>query len=87
MLRGVKLIKNLPDGTELTTDCFIADVGYSRRRSGHESSADRGKLQITVNGEARASGKIGDRIAVKNSQSNAVIQAIVVDEGLVKIIF
>jgi flagellar basal body P-ring formation protein FlgA len=85
-LRGIKLIKNLASGAEITSDAFISDVVI---RSGDlvRIVGQAGKLQITVNGEARSNGKIGDRIAVKNSQSNSIIQATVVDEGLVKVFF
>ena len=64
MLRGIKLIKNISIGAEITTDSVIAGVVV---RSGDlvRIIGQSGKLQITVNGEARTSGKIGDRIAVK----------------------
>lgn len=85
-LRGINLIKNLSNGAELTTDSFIQAVVV---KSGDlvKIVGQSGQMQIIVNGEARTSGKIGDRIAVKNSQSNAIIQATVVDEGLVKVFF
>jgi|GEM_PF-2456229 len=85
-LRGTTLVKNVAAGMEITSDSFVASivirVGDRVRIVGQS-----GKMQIIVNGEARASGKIGDRIAVKNLQSNAVLQAVVEDEGLVKVIF
>jgi flagellar basal body P-ring formation protein FlgA len=85
-LRGKKLIKNLSNGSELTSDAFVASISV---KSGDlvKIVGQSGKLQISINGEARSSGKIGDRIAVKNSQSNAIIQATIVDEGLVKVYF
>ncbi len=85
-LRGIYLIKNLPNGAEITTDSFAASVVI---KSGDlvRIVGQSGKMQIIVNGEARTSGKIGDRITVKNSQSNALIQATVIDEGLVKVFF
>ncbi len=85
-LRGIYLIKNLANGAEITTDSFAAAVVI---KSGDlvRIVGQSGKMQIIVNGEARASGKIGDRINVKNSQSNAIIQATVIDEGLVKVFF
>lgn len=85
-LRGIALIKNLPNGAEITTDSFVASVVV---KSGDlvRIVGESGKMQIIINGEARNSGKIGDRIAVKNLQSNAIIQATVVDEGLVKVFF
>ncbi len=85
-LRGMRLIKSVPNGAELTKNSLVADTvikfGDAVRIVG-----ESGKLQFSVTGEARANGRIGDRIAVKNSQSNAVLQAVVVDEGLVKIVF
>lgn len=85
-LRGTRLIKNVPNGAEITKDSLVADTvikfGDTVRIVG-----ESGKIQLSVLGEARANGRIGDRIAVKNSQSNAVLQAVVVDEGLVKIVF
>jgi flagella basal body P-ring formation protein FlgA len=85
-LRGISLIKNLPNGAEITTDSFVSSVVI---KAGDlvKIVGQSGKMQIIVSGEARTSGKIGDRIAVKNSQSNAVIQATVIDEGLVKVFF
>lgn len=85
-LRGIKLTKDLLSGAILTTDSFFADVvikiGDLVRIVG-----ESGKFKIVINGEARASGKIGDRIAVKNLQSDKILQAIVIDEGLVKVNF
>jgi flagella basal body P-ring formation protein FlgA len=85
-LRGIKLIKNLASGAELTADSFVAGVVV---RSGDlvRIVGQSGKLQIAVNGEARTSGKIGDRIAVKNSQSNQIVQATIVEEGTVRVSF
>jgi flagella basal body P-ring formation protein FlgA len=85
-LRGIYLIKHLPNGAEITTVSFASSIVI---KSGDlvRIVGQSGKMQIIVNGEARTSGKIGDRIAVKNSQSNAIIQATVVDEGLVKLFF
>lgn len=85
-LRGLMLIKNVPNGSEITLDSFVSSVVI---KSGDpvRVEAQSGKLKIVINGEARASGKIGDRIAVKNLQSGSILQAIVVDEGLVRILF
>jgi flagella basal body P-ring formation protein FlgA len=85
-LRGRNLIKNLSNGSEITSDSLVASVVI---KSGDlvKIVGRSGKIQISVNGEARSSGKIGDRIAVKNSESKAIIQATVVDAGLVKVFF
>lgn len=85
-LRGMTLIKNLSNGTVLTTDSFINSVVI---KSGDlvKIVGESGQMQIIVSGEARSNGKIGDRIAVRNSQSKAIIQATVIDESTVKIFF
>lgn len=85
-LRGTILTKNLSGGAEITSDAVAA--GYVIRGGDLvRIVGESGKMQIIINGEARSSGKIGDRIAVKNSQSGTILQATVVDEGLVKVLF
>ena len=85
-LRGTVLLKNLSSGQVITTDTVAA--GYVIRAGDLVRIVGQsGKMQIIVNGEARTSGKIGDRVAVKNSQSGTILQAVVVDEGLVKVSF
>jgi flagella basal body P-ring formation protein FlgA len=85
-LRGVSTLRALSDGEPITTDAITRDivvkVGDTVRING-ESSA----LKITVNGEARAAGHVGDRIQVKNLQSGQLLQAVVVDEGVVSVRF
>lgn len=85
-LRGAMLIKNIAVGAEITTDSFVARVVIKSGDS-VRIEAQSGNLKIIVSGEARSSGKIGDRIAVKNSQSGAILQAVVLDENLVRIAF
>lgn len=85
-LRGLTLVKNVSAGTEITSDLFVLSV-VIKSGDAVRIEAQSGKLKIVVSGEARASGRIGDRIAVKNLQSGAVLQAFVVDEGLVRINF
>ena len=84
-LRGVQLTKNLPSGEELTTNSFISGV-VIKYGDPVRLEARYGELKILVNGEARSSGKIGDRIAVRNLQSGTIVQAIIVDEGIAKVI-
>ncbi len=85
-LRGTVLVKNVSAGTELTTEALASGIAV---KNGDlvRIIGQSGKIQISVAGEARASGRIGDRIAVKNSASNTILQATVIDEGLVKVIF
>lgn len=85
-LRGSVLLKNIGEGTELTSDSFAAGV-VVRNGDLVKIEGVSGKIKIIVSGEARASGKIGDRISVKNSQSGAILQATVIDQGLVRINF
>jgi len=85
-LRGVVLVKNIAGGTEITLDSFVSGV-VVKAGDPVRVEAQSGRLKIMINGEARASGKIGDRIAVKNLQSGSILQAVVIDEGLVRILF
>lgn len=85
-LRGMILLKNISAGTEITTDAIAA--GYVVRAGDPVRIVGAsGKTQIILNGEARTSGRIGDRISVKNLQSGTILQAQVTDEGAVKIVF
>lgn len=85
-LRGMVLLKNVSVGMAITTELITA--GYVIK-SGDlvQIEAQSGTFKIIIKGEARTSGKIGDRISVKNSQSGAILQATVIDQGLVKINF
>lgn len=85
-LRGMVLLKNISAGSELTRDAVVTGVAI-KTGDPVRITGQSGKLQISIAGEARGSGRIGDRIAVKNRESGAVLQAVVVDEGLVKISF
>jgi flagella basal body P-ring formation protein FlgA len=85
-ISGKKLLKNVAESVPLTTDAVAADTVI---KTGDAVSiiVRSGNTQISVAGEARASGRIGDRIAVKNTQSGVILQAQVVEEGLVKLSF
>ena len=85
-LRGIKLVKDLTHGTVLSNDTFVADVVV---KSGDlvRIVAISKRLKLIVNGKAQGSGRIGDRISVKNLQSNSIIQATITDEGSVKVFF
>ncbi len=85
-LRGLKLIKNIRSGAEITKDSFVS-AAVIKYGDAVRIVGQSGKLEISVTGEARASGKIGDRIAILNSQSKTTVQAVVVEAGLVKIVF
>lgn len=85
-LHGKKLIKNLSEDEPLLLTSIIPDA-VIRTGDMVEIVGQSGKMQIIVQGEARANGRIGERIPVKNSQSGVILQATVVEEGLVKVKF
>jgi flagella basal body P-ring formation protein FlgA len=85
-LRGLVTVKAVAKGAELTLDAVASGI-VVKYGDIVRLEARSGSLKITVAGEARAAGKIGDRIAVKNTQSGAILQGVVVDEGLVKVNF
>jgi flagella basal body P-ring formation protein FlgA len=85
-LRGVTLNRAVSKGQPITTNSFAPDivvkVGDAVRIIG-----ESGQLKISLTGEARASGHVGDRIQVKNMQSGTILQAVIVDEGIVSVRF
>jgi len=85
-LRGVSVRQPIAHGEPLTTDEIVSEIvvkpGDPVRITGQD-----GPLHITVAGEARAAGRVGDRIQVKNIQSGTLLQAVIVDEGLVSVRF
>lgn len=85
-LRGMAARRDFNRGDAITTEVISSEIvvhpGDQVRILGQS-----GPLQIMVTGEARAAGRIGDRIQVKNLQSGALLQAIVADEGLVRVRF
>jgi flagella basal body P-ring formation protein FlgA len=85
-LRGASLVRSLAAGEAITLDALIADIvvkpGDPVRIVGQS-----GALTILVMGEARAAGHVGDRIQVKNLQSGLLLQAVIVDEGVVNVRF
>lgn len=85
-LRGMAARRPLARGEAIMADVIHSEIVI---RPGDQVRiiGQSGALQLMVNGEARAAGRIGDRIQVKNLQSGALLQAIVADEGLVRIRF
>ncbi len=84
-LRGLRVVKNIANGEALRSDTCVSSVVI---QSGDpvRVEAQSGKMKIILAGEARTSGRIGDRISVKNTQSGAILQAIVIDAGQAKVI-
>jgi flagella basal body P-ring formation protein FlgA len=81
---GTKLTRDLRAGSEITTDSIVS-VAVIKSGDLVHIEAQAGNAKIMLLGEAMAAGRIGDRIAVKNSQTGASIQATVVDQGKVKV--
>ncbi|MCC6329229.1 MAG: flagellar basal body P-ring formation protein FlgA [Acidobacteria bacterium] len=83
-LRGVALTRGVWSGAALTGDS-IASVAVIKPGDPIRIEAGSGRMRIIVNGEAKAAGRIGDRISVKNSQTGTILQATVIDKGIVRI--
>ncbi|MDX2030110.1 MAG: flagellar basal body P-ring formation chaperone FlgA [Blastocatellia bacterium] len=85
-LRGASLNRPVERGEPITADLLTAEIvvkpGDAVRIVGESN-----RLQVMAAGEALTAGRIGDRIQVKNNQSKLTLQAIVVDEGLVRVRF
>ncbi|MFN0088432.1 MAG: flagellar basal body P-ring formation chaperone FlgA [Blastocatellia bacterium] len=85
-LRGSSLNRPVRRGEAITIDLLTSEIvvkpGDAVRIIGESN-----RLQVVATGEARAAGRIGDRIQVKNNQSGLSLQAVVVDEGLVRVRF
>ncbi|HWQ35103.1 MAG TPA: flagellar basal body P-ring formation chaperone FlgA [Blastocatellia bacterium] len=92
-LRGLTLRQAVARGEALVTEALTAEIiirpGDAVRIIAQSEAADEksGCLQIVVEGEARGAGRIGERIPVRNKISGALLQAKVVDEGLVRVEF
>lgn len=85
ILKSVQAVRPIMAGRPLMADSImpatVIKLGDMVR-----IEARTGRVRIVINGEARANGRIGDRISVKNKDSGVVMQAIVVDQGLVKVV-
>jgi flagella basal body P-ring formation protein FlgA len=85
-LRGAATQSAIAAGEPILTNLISSEIvikpGDSVRITGESDS-----ISINVIGEARGAGRVGDRIQVKNVQSGALLQAIVVDEGKVRVRF
>ena len=84
--KGAILTRDVASGTEIISTALAATT-VVRAGDTVNIEAVSGSIKVTVKGEARSSGKIGDRIAVKNAESGVILQARVIDEGLVSVVF
>lgn len=89
-LRGLAVREAVARGDAITTDLVIAEYVVKpgdQVRVLAESADAPNKVQIVVSGEARTAGRVGDRVQVRNLQSGNLLQAVVMDEGLVRVRF
>jgi flagella basal body P-ring formation protein FlgA len=77
--------KNIGAGSILLTS-MLKKSELIRRGDQVQIAYEHGSLRITATGEARGAGGEGDRIKVKNSNSNKMITAEVVNEQWVKVV-
>jgi flagella basal body P-ring formation protein FlgA len=85
-LRGTGVRDAVSKNEPLTTPLLTAEIVIKPGDSVRIMGSARG-LQVAVAGEARAAGRVGDRIQVKNTGSGTLLQAVVEDEGLVRVLF
>jgi flagella basal body P-ring formation protein FlgA len=85
-LRGTSVRRAVARGEAITTDLLVSEI-VIKPGDTVRIVTESGRLQIAAAGEARFAGRIGDRIQVKNNQSGQLLQAVVVDEGLVSVRF
>jgi flagellar basal body P-ring formation protein FlgA len=85
-LRGVSPVRSLAAGEAITTDLLTPEI-VVKAGDAVGIVGGSGELRILITGEARAAGRVGDRIQVRNLQSGMLFQGIVIDEGLVSVRF
>jgi len=85
-LRGMVVRGAMARGEAITLDTLVASIVVRPGDAVRIIGASR-TVAVTVAGEARGAGRIGDRIQVKNLQSGVVLQAVVVEEGVVRVRF
>lgn len=86
IVRGSSLRQPIARGAAITTDLLAAEI-VIKPGDAVRISVESGPLKISAMGEAAAAGRVGDRIQVKNKQSGALLQAVIVDEGVVSVRF
>lgn len=85
ILASSQLTRPLAAGQPLTRDvvsaAYVIKTGDTVRIEGRS-----GRVTIVLVGEARANGRLGDRIMVKNKQSGTTMQGVVTAEGVVQVV-
>ncbi len=85
-LRGFSLAKNISTDEPILVGNIMASI-VIKQGDLVRVIATNEKLVIQVKAEAITAGRIGDKIKIKSTLSDALIDAIVVDEGVVKVSF
>lgn len=85
-LRGVSLAKNISQGEPILTGNIVPSI-VVKQGDLVQVIATNNKLTIQAKAEAITAGRIGDRIKIKSAFSETLLDAIVVDEGVVKVSF
>lgn len=85
-INGTSLIRNVVAGAEITTDSIVS-IAVVKPGDTVKVEAGSGNFRISISAEARNAGRIGDKITVKNPQTGSMLQATVIDKGLVRIAF
>ena len=83
---GQQLRRNINAGTALSADMLEAPV-LVRRGDTVMLTAERGGVSIRQQGTAMEDGESGRQIAVRNTSSNRVVQAVVTARGEVRVVF
>ena len=81
---GTMVTRETRAGTPFTTD-MVAKVAVIKAGDPVRIEGHSGRMKLVIIGEAKAAGRIGDRIAVRNIQSGAILQAVVAGKGVVTI--
>lgn len=81
---GKKLKKTLRQGAILSAG-LLENPQIIKRGDRVTIMAKSGGLQVTAPGEAKNGGALGDMVKVKNMMSRRVVQARVIDQGLVEV--
>ena len=81
---GTMITRETRAGTPFTTD-MVAKVAVVKAGDPVRIEGYSGRMKLVIIGEAKAAGRIGDRIAVRNIQSGAILQAVVAGKGVVTI--
>ena len=81
---GKQAIRNISSGTLINVDYLVRPI-VVRERDVVEIIYKSNNIKLKTRGTAMKSGVVGDTIRVKNDSSGIVVQATIVDKGVVEI--